>query len=230
MIIGAIIQARTSSQRLPGKVLHRVQGKPLLKYILERLQYVEKLSRVVITTSNNQDDDVIEAFCACCGIACYRGELENVIERFYGTLSEFPMDAFVRVNGDSPLIDSELIRRGMAVFSEGVYDIVTNVFPRSYPKGQSVEIVSSRVFMENTKRVKEKDEYEHVTKFFYNNAHEFQIYNMASELDLSSIQLSVDTHEDMNVFASIVSRMNRPHWTYGLDEVLRLYDVVMEVE
>lgn len=230
MHIGAIVQARMSSRRLPGKVLHVVEGRPLLFYIVERLRRVEELKSIMVATSKSCEDDPIQAFCAVNDVQCYRGDLDNVVARFCGVLDVFPMDAFVRVNGDSPLIDGGLIRQGMDVFSHGKYDIVTNVFPRSYPKGQSVEIVSSRTFFEAEKRIVQKDDREHVTRFFYHNAHEFKIYNVVSERDLSGIQLSVDTREDMDVFASTVSKMDRPHWTYSLEEVLRLYDSMTEIE
>ena len=227
MDIGAIIQVRMSSRRFPGKVLHVVEGRPLLLYIVEKLRRIKELKVITVATSDNKEDDPIEGFCTDNGVACYRGDLDNVIARFCGALSMSPVDAFVRVNGDSPLIDGELIRKGMAVFGEGIYDIVTNVFPRSYPKGQSVEVVASRVFTETARRIAEKDDQEHVTRYFYNNADGFKIHNIASDKDLSDIQLSVDTQEDMNTFSALVSRMDRPHWAYGVEEVLRLYNLVM---
>ena len=224
MDIGAIIQVRMSSRRFPGKVLHVVEGRPLLMYIVERLRHIKELRGITVATSYSSEDDPIETFCIDNGVACYRGELDNVVGRFCGALSMFSMDAFVRVNGDSPLIDCQLIRRGIGVFSEGIYDIVTNVFPRSYPKGQSIEIVSSKVFMKAVKNIADKNDQEHVTRYFYNNANEFEIYNITSNEDLSGIQLSVDTEEDMKVFASIVSKMDKPHWAYNIDDVLRLYN------
>ena len=132
------------------------------------------------------------------------------------------MDVFVRVNGDSPLIDQRLIEKGIEIFLQGQFDMVTNVFPRSYPKGQSVEILSGKTFRRIAENIRDKDDREHVTRFFYNNSGEFHIYNIPSSIDLSEIQLSVDTKDDMRLFENIVSRMKRPHWEYNLEDVLEL--------
>lgn len=227
MKIGAIIQARMSSRRFPGKVLHTVKGKPLLMYIIERLQKVSQFAGIIVATSSGDDDKCVKQFCADNGILCYRGDLDNVVARFTGALDVLSVEAFVRVNGDSPLIDPRLIENGIEMFLKGEYDIVTNVFPRSFPKGQSVEIVSSEVFKRTEKNIIEKDDREHVTRYFYNNAEKFHIYNISSSSDLSHIQLSVDTAEDMKTFEGIASKMDRPHWTYGLKEVLELYNSVV---
>lgn len=226
-MIGSIIQVRMNSRRFPGKVIHVVNDKPLLLYILERLQKIAELKRIVVATSNNDEDNVIEALCKDNNVLCYRGDLDNVVARYCGVLRVFPMDAFVRVNGDSPLIDPRLIEEGIEIFLKGKYDIVTNVFPRSFPKGQSLEIVSSEVFKRTEENIKEKEDREHVTRYFYNNSEKFHIYNISSSSDLSHIQLSVDTTDDMKTFEGIVSRMERPHWTYGLKEVLELHNSVV---
>jgi len=224
MDVGAIIQARMSSQRCPGKVLHVVSGKPLLMYIIEKLQRISNLKQIVVSTSEDGQDDLIENFCREHQIECYRGSLNNVVERFCGALNQYPMDAFVRVNGDSPLIDGKLIEEGIEIFKKGDYDLVTNVFPRSYPKGQSVEVINSRSLKDAVKRIVTKDDREHVTRFFYHNADEFKIFNMLSNEDRSGMQLSVDTEEDMKLFGALISQMDRPHWSYHLAEILKLYD------
>ncbi len=225
--IDAIVQARMSSKRFPGKVLHGVKDRPLLLYIIERLRQLPLLQRIIIATSEKSEDDAIEEFCKEQGLFYYRGHLDNVVARFNGVLEHFPMDAFVRVNGDSPLIDQQLIKKGIEEFLKGNYDLVTNVYPRSYPKGQSVEIVSSKTFILASKTITEKDDQEHVTRYFYNNAEKYRIYNMISEKNISDIQLSVDTQEGMNNFTNIIYSMNKHHWEYNLEEVLELYNSVI---
>jgi spore coat polysaccharide biosynthesis protein SpsF len=221
--IGAIIQARMSSQRLPGKVLHEVNGKPLLQYILERLEKSSIIKEFFIATSCEKSDDQIEEFCIKKHVPCYRGSLNDVAGRFKQILENERWDAFVRVNGDSPLIDQHLIDKGVNLFIEGNFDLVTNVFPRSYPPGQSVEIVRASTFKKNYSRMNDSDDFEHVTKFYYRNPKEFKIFNFTSLTDYSSVHLSVDTLQDMQVFSSIIRRMTRPHWDYHLEEVLEIY-------
>jgi len=221
--IGAIVQARMSSQRLPGKVLQEVKGKPILHYIIERLEHCCTIKEFVIATSREKSDDQIEEFCIKKHVQCCRGSLNDVASRFKEISESKQWDAFVRINGDSPLIDQDLIDAGVNYYLDGTFDLVTNVFPRSYPQGQSVEIVRAGTFKKVYPRMNDHDDLEHVTRFFYQNPKEFKIFNFTSLADYSSIHLSVDTHQDMQIFSDIVNRMRRPHWDYHLEEIIRMY-------
>ena len=137
----AIIQARMSSQRLPGKVLKEVQGRPLLDYVCKRISKSRLLQNTVVATSDHSSDDPVFEYCLNQGIECYRGPLEDVAGRFAGALLNYGAPAFLRISADSPFIDPELIDEAIRHFQSGKYEIVTNVFPRSFPKGQSLEIV-----------------------------------------------------------------------------------------
>ncbi len=143
MKIGVIIQARMSSQRLPDKVLTMVNGKPLLQYLLERLTHCSSIDQIVVATSEDKSDDPIAVFCHEYGALCFRGPLQNVAKRFYMALEKYNLDAFVRVCCDSPMLDQKLIDQGVKLFN-GEYDLVTNTLRRSYPVGQSVEVIRYR--------------------------------------------------------------------------------------
>ena len=106
MRLGAIVQARMSSRRLPGKVLARLDGQPILQWVLERLARCPSLAENAVATSDEPDDDAIEAFCRDAGTRCVRGPLEHVAERFRQAARAMKLDAFVRVCADSPLIDA----------------------------------------------------------------------------------------------------------------------------
>jgi len=222
MKIGAIVQARMSSERLPGKVLCKVKGKAILEYVLERINCCKGLDTVVIATSKDDSDTLISNFCKERGVECYRGSLLNVAGRFKEALDIYNFDAFVRVNGDSPLLDHRLIEKGVGIFLQGDFDVVTNTLIRTYPKGQSVEILRGDVFRSAYELMRKDDEFEHVTRYFYENKDDFRIFNFESSQNRSGIQLSIDTHEDLNRFASIVSRMKRPHSQYRLSDILQL--------
>lgn len=224
--IGAIVQARMSSQRLPGKVLHEVKGMPILQYIIERLKHCCTIKEFMIATSREKSDDQIEEFCIKKYIPCHRGSLNDVSSRFKEILEKERWDAFVRVNGDSPLIDQHLIDKGVNLFIDGNFDLVTNVFPRSYPPGQSIEIVRASTFKKIYCRMNDSDDFEHVTKFYYRNPKEFKIFNFTSLTDYSSVHLSVDTLQDIQIFSGIIQRMTRPHWDYHLEEVLEMYQEI----
>ncbi|HVN96943.1 MAG TPA: NTP transferase domain-containing protein [Syntrophorhabdaceae bacterium] len=220
--IGAIIQARMSSKRFPGKVLYEVKGKPLIQYIIESLQQCRAVNEMVVATSSDESDTPIEIFCDERGICCFRGNLLNVADRFRETALKFGYDGFVRINGDSPVIDYRLIDRAVSIFCEGDYDVVTNVLVRTFPKGQSVEVLKTSSFVEACMNLSDDDDREHVTRYLYRNADHYRIYNIQSSRNYSTVQLSVDTREDMERFKALINRMNRFHWEYTVDELVSI--------
>ena len=226
MNVGAIIQARTSSKRYPKKVLRTIAGKPLLLYILERLKHCDFLSSVIIATSTDESDDPIEQFALNHNVECFRGDLDNVVSRFIGVLVQYDLDVFVRVNADSPLIDPALINGALAKYQDGDYDIVTNTLERSYPKGQSVEIINAKTFKREYKKITCKSDLEHVTSFFYKHHNNYRIYNFKYERNCSHIQLSIDTEQDAKILNTIINKMNKPHWEYGVAEIIDMYQKV----
>ena len=226
MKIGAIVQARMSSKRFPHKVLNEVDGEPLLQYLIERIKLCSKLDHIVVATSTDKSDQEIYNFCEKNGYACYRGSLNNVASRFYELAIEYSLDVIVRLNADSPLLDHMLIELAIQHFLRENCDLVTNTFPRSFPKGQSVEVINVKKFLNAYLSYNNEDEYEHVTFHFYNHPNQYKIYNFSFEKDLRTIQLSVDTPEDLEVFKQIISKMNRPHWEYNLEEILSIYSFI----
>ena len=136
-----IIQARFSSKRLPGKVLKKCCGKPLLKWTIERISSIKKPPKIVVATSNNDSDDNIYRFCKENNIKCFRGSLNNVIKRMIDACEEYKSSHFVRICGDSPIIDPEILGNVLEISKTVDVDIITNTFHRTYPKGQSVELI-----------------------------------------------------------------------------------------
>lgn len=211
-----------SSRRLPGKVLEEVGGRPLLAYLLERLEHSRGSLTIVVATSLDPTDDPIASYCKEYGIRCFRGSLEDVAGRFVDLIKEYSFDAFVRISGDSPLLDQELVDKGIGLFLEGGHDLVSNVLVRTFPKGQSVEVIDAKVFIDAYPHMETRSEKEHVTPFFYKRSDKYRIRLFKSGRDYSSLQLSVDTREDMNRFRSILMSMKRPHWTYGMEDIISL--------
>ena len=109
MRITAIIQARMGSTRLPKKVLMPLEGKPVLRHIVDRLGSVQQINNVVIATSESEINDEIVDFCKTENIDFYRGSEDDVLNRFYKTTQQYPSDIFLRVTGDCPLIDPTLV-------------------------------------------------------------------------------------------------------------------------
>lgn len=222
MKIGVLVQARMSSKRLPGKVLRPLAGKPLLQYLLEGLERARLPGPLVVATSVDSRDAEISGFCEARGTACFRGSLGDVAGRFCGALERFPMDAFVRANADSPLLDFRLVRRAVSLFRKGKWDIVTNVQERTFPPGESVEVVDAALYRRTYPEMRTKEEKEHVTRHFYLNPGRYRMLNFRSGLKAGEMRLSVDTPEDFRAISSLISGLSRPHWEYGWRDFVRM--------
>jgi spore coat polysaccharide biosynthesis protein SpsF len=221
-----VVQARFSSRRLPGKVLRPMAGKPMLAWLIERLERVHGTDGIVVATSTSVDDDAVAQFAAGLGISCFRGPLDDVLGRFVGTVRQFRLDAAVRISGDSPLLDPVLVGRGIRLFGEERPDLVTNVWPRTYPKGQSVEIVS-REALERADAGAGGEDREHVTAPIYRYHEHYRIASFGAETSSADVQMSVDTETDFRLAERMLEAMSRPHWEYGVDELLELRKAVM---
>ncbi len=190
------IQARLSSKRLPGKVLKKIGRKYLLDLVIERLKRTSLSKHIFLLTSNRSSDDLIEEYCKKKKIRYYRGDLNNVFKRYKSFLENFNYDAIIRISADSPLIEPELIEGMLEIFKNNNKDIVTNVFPKSFPNGQSVEIISSSIFQPIKTKNLQKDEKEHVTKYFYKNFSKYNIFNFKCPYKHEYPKLSIDTIDD----------------------------------
>ncbi|HET8650844.1 MAG TPA: NTP transferase domain-containing protein [Gemmatimonadales bacterium] len=224
--IAVIVQARVSSTRRPGKVLHRVAGRPLLGFLLERLAHSASHLPIIVATSTDPSDDPLVEYCRGEGVETFRGSLIDVASRFADVAQSCRLDGFVRLNGDSPLLDPALVTRALALFRTQPADLVTNVHPRTFPRGESVEMIKASAFLAAFHRMREPADREHVTRWFYRHPDAFTIRNFAADSPHPDLQLAVDTPDDLARFEAIVTLMERPQWTYGLDEVIALSQAV----
>jgi len=219
--VGALVQARMSSSRLPGKVLRPLAGRPLLSYLLERLVRCESLQRVVVATSADASDDPIADFCASQEVECHRGSLDDVAWRFLESADAAGLDTFVRVNGDSPLLDQRLVDHGVELFLREHCDLATNLLPRSFPEGQSVEVISVAALRRAHADMDPADR-EHVTTLFYREAALFEIRTFSAPEDWSAVRLVVDTEDDAQTMERLLTHMDRPHWEYDCAALISL--------
>jgi len=190
------IQARMSSMRFPGKVLAKLQGKTIIEHVVNSCLNLD--IPCFVLTSKEPNDDQLVAFLKNRKIDSYRGDLNNVLSRFKSFAEEFDFDEVVRISADSPLLHHEVIKKVLSS-SQNVSesDIVTNIFPRSFPKGESVERLSLFAMVKMEKLKLSKSNLEHVTSYIYENPVEFKISNVSNEIDLSHLSLCVDTPADL---------------------------------
>ena len=200
-----IVQARSSSKRFPNKVLHPIYGKTLIEHVILKIQKSKKVSKVIVATSNQNSDNKLVRLLKSKKINFYRGSLNNVAKRLLEVAKKYKQEYFIRISGDSPLIDYKLINYSINLIKKNKknYDIVTNVFPKTFPSGQSIEIVNTNTLKENLRKMN-KFELEHVTQFFYKNNSNFLIKNFTTKLKKKSIKLSVDKKKDLkNILSNI---------------------------
>ena len=180
MKIAILIQARYNSKRLPGKVCLKILNKELLLHVYDNCKK-SCLSNIYIITSKNKSDKPIIDLCKKNKIKYLKGSLTNVYLRYFQAIKKFKLDGFVRITGDSPLINYKIINKAIKKFLIEKPDIITNVFPRTFPIGQSVEVINSKIFINNYKNILKKDEKEHITKYFYKNDKDFKIINFRNK-------------------------------------------------
>lgn len=225
MKIPIIIQARMSSSRLPGKVLMDFRGKPLLKYLFERLAHAGLLEQTALATSSRMEDEALFEFCCREGVSCIRGELNDVAARFIKFIEGSGCDSFVRICGDSPLFDPEIIVYGIKLFLKSSPDLLTNTSPRSFPRGQSLEIFDSRTFVSAYPRFTPEDR-EHISRYFYTHSSDFKIVNFHSGGDYSSGNFCIDDMEDALRFERLIDAMDRPQQEYSWSDLVKLQKLV----
>lgn len=202
------VQARMASTRFPGKALAPLWGLPLIATVMMMAEKAVPRERVVLCTTTHLVDDPLSLFVERLGFKVYRGPAENVVLRFQQALTEYPCERFFRVCGDSPLLDPGLFAWFLVV--EGNSDLVTNVFPRTFPNGQSLELIRSGPFSLINSSSLTAEQREHPTRFYYDHPDEFSIVNVRSDKEIplpdmspGSViyiddDMSVDTIEDLH--------------------------------
>ena len=217
MSLGIVVQARTSSARLPGKVLMPLAGKPLLQHLVSRMQLTGL--PIVLATSREAADDAVEALARKLGVRCHRGPLDDVAARLHGAASEAGFEGFVRANGDSPLLDPALVRQARELHGNAGCDLVTNVFPRSFPKGMSVEIVGLAAMQRVLASTRDAQDREHVTRYIYAHPDEFRIRNFTAARPRAGLQLSIDTREDFERIDAAIRKLGKRAAEAGWEEI-----------
>lgn len=216
-----IIQARYSSKRLPGKVLKKILGITVLKRVINQVKKSKKIKKIIIATSKHKADKKIINFCNKNKINCISGSLNNVFKRFYSIIIQEHCESFVRISADSPLLNYSLIDKAVTLFNKNQYDIITNVFPRTFPKGFSVEVINSKIILDYVLKIKKKRHQEHLTSFFYDNYKKFKIKNFSNKVDYSNINLSIDNLSDFIRVKNIIKFCKNK--IYSLDYALLMY-------
>ncbi|MDP2586347.1 MAG: glycosyltransferase family protein [Candidatus Komeilibacteria bacterium] len=199
-----IIQARMGSTRLPNKVLMEASGVPLLQYEVDRVKRSNKIDKIVIATGDNNANDPIQNLADKIGVDCFRGSENDVLDRYYKCSLNYPnYDNIIRITGDCPLIDPQVIDQVIQFFEDNGYDYACNVDVETFPDGLDVEVFTKEALVESAEQAKLTSEREHVTQYIRKNE-QFTKGNLAAPADYSQYRLTVDNAEDFEVVSFLI--------------------------
>lgn len=214
MKVVAIIQARTGSQRLPGKVLMDLAGQPLLARNLNRVRQAQSIDEIVVATTTQTSDDVIADLCVDRGWSHFRGSEQDVLDRYYQAAVAYKADVVVRITSDCPLIDDEVVDRVVFEFMKDQphIDYASNVLGRrTFPQGLDTEVMRFDALGRAWREATEAVQREHVTPYIYQNPDLFHLHQVLGECDFSGMRWTVDTAEDLDFVRRIYNHFgDRP--------------------
>ena len=230
-MITAIIQARMGSTRLPDKTLIKIKGKSLLWHLLERLKRAKLIDRIVIATTFNPKDKSILNFAKNYGIEAFRGDEDDVLDRFYQVAKKVGAGVIVRVTPDCPLICPEVIDKVVSEYLKGEYDYVTNTLVYTYPDGCDVEVFSFKVLERTWKECKDTAAREHVTSYI-RNSDRFKIKNIenTNPVDPREFKWSVDRIEDLEFVIKVYEHLYKNGRIFSLKEIMDLLQKYPEIK
>nr|WP_227412177.1 MULTISPECIES: glycosyltransferase family protein [unclassified Cryobacterium] len=203
----AILQARASSTRLPGKVLAPVLGEPMIGRQLERIGRANAIDEVVVATSIDESDDDLAEVLVKGGAIVRRGPLEDVLARFNQVLDEFRPSHIVRLTADCPLTDPDVIDRVIEAHLESGADYTSNVLTRTFPHGLDVEVFKAEAMRQLQSLRLSDEEREHVTLGIYSRPDEFSLHSVTQRTDQSHLRWTVDYPADLEFARSVYERL-----------------------
>ena len=207
----AIIQGRMSSSRLPGKILLDIAGEPMLLRVVQRARMCCRVDEVVFATTVDPSDDPVEACCRQNGVACFRGSLPDVLDRYYQAAKAYRADIIVRITADCPLLDPGLVDETVALFRSSGADFAANRLPppyhRTYPIGLDVEVCSFAALERAWKEATAVHDREHVMPYLYEVEGRFKVAVLDSKVDYGSLRWTVDTAQDLELVRQVYARL-----------------------
>ena len=197
------------STRLPGKVLMLLDKKhTTLDYVINQLKHSKLLGKIIIATTNLEEDDVIVDFAKKNKIECFRGETDDVLDRYYNCAEKFSLDTIVRITSDEPFIDPTIVDQIINNFQKIGCDYASNNLIRTFPAGLDVEVFSKQVLERTWREAKLSSEREHVTPFMKKNKDIFKQFNLKSSQHIPISRLTLDRKEDLKILKAVASKIS----------------------
>jgi spore coat polysaccharide biosynthesis protein SpsF len=222
----AIIRARMTSTRMPGKVLRPILGKPMLEHLIERLRVARTLDEIWVATTSNATDDATAELARGLGVSCFRGSETDVLDRVLQTARAARADVIVEVTGDCPLIDPGVVDRLVEVYRANEFDHVSNILNRTYPVGLDTQVFSTGLLGRVACLTNDPIDREHVSIYIYEHPELFRLCNIESNLphqeEVGKLRLTVDTPEDFDLISAVYEELYPRNARFLLADVLDL--------
>ena len=229
MKIGAIIQARTSSTRLPGKVLKELPyagGITCLEQVIRRLKKSKRLNEIIIATTKEKEDNDIVNIAKKEEVKYFRGSKENVLSRYYFAAKENDIDLIVRITSDCPCIDAAITDLTIDDHINKMVDYTTNSLVRTYPHGLDVEVFNFSALEKAHKNATKNYEKEHVTPYINRNPKKFKIniIKAPKELYAPDIRVTLDTEEDYALLCAVFDYLYPKDKYFNAQDIVNLFN------
>ena len=221
-MILAIIQARMTSTRLPGKVLMDIENKPMLWHVINRLRFSKKLDNIILAIPDKKENDILEQFAKNNCIKYFRGSEKDVLSRYYKTAKKFKVNVIVRITADCPLIDPEIVDRVIQKYSDSNADYTSNTLKKTFPRGLDVEVFNFKILEEAYQKAKEYYQREHVTPYIYKNPKRFRLVNIKSKSNLCYMRWVVDEKKDLEFIREIYKKIYLKKKIFYMKDVITI--------
>jgi len=224
--IVAIVQARVSSTRLPGKALKKIYGKEMLLRVIDRILNSEKIQQVVVATTDREEDNAVERLVTDYSkyVSVFRGSVNNVLDRYYNAALKAHADIIVRITSDCPLVDPKVIDLHIEKFFEKNVDYLSSrIKKRTWPHGIECEVFLFSALEKAAKNAIDPFDKEHVTPYIYSShKDEFSVYELSYSKDISSYRFTVDYPEDLIFIESIYKHLYKTDPIFGMNRIIKL--------
>jgi spore coat polysaccharide biosynthesis protein SpsF len=225
----AILQARMSSTRLPGKVMRQINGKPMIYWQIERIKKSKAIDKLIVATSEDKSDDVLADFLNFNKVEVYRGPLQDVLLRFLEVEEKFNPTAIIRLTGDCPLVMPKLIDQMVAQFYKMDIDYLSNTLELSYPDGLDIEIIKSGILVKLNNYELSNSEREHVTLGILNRKNLFSTKCFLNDKNLSHYRWTVDTFPDFEFVSKVFANFRLNEDSFTFEDVEKFIEVNPEI-
>lgn len=197
-----IIQARMGSSRMSGKVLKELCGKPMLQHIVERTMKSKNVDHVMVATTVAKTDQRVAELCYAISVDCFRGDENDVLDRYYQAAKKYHPENVVRITADCPLIDPMVIDEVIDAHIRGDYDYTSNTLVETYPDGLDTEVFKFSALREAWEKAELSSEREHVTPYIKFKG-DFKRFSVILEPSLADKRWTVDVEEDFKMIEQI---------------------------